>query len=46
MDVVDPRRDNTEVKALHGAGHLCWIEEADAVNTIILNSLKLAGSSS
>ena len=34
------------VVTLEGAGHLCWIEQADAVNEIILNSMKLAESSS
>ena len=35
-----------KVVTLEGAGHLCWIEQADAVNTIILNSIKLAETSS
>jgi 3-oxoadipate enol-lactonase len=34
------------VVTLEGAGHLCWIEQADAVNTIILNSIGLAETSS
>ena len=34
------------VVTLEGAGHLCWIEQADAVNTIILDSIKLAESPS
>jgi 3-oxoadipate enol-lactonase len=33
------------VVTLKGAGHLCWIERADAVNTIILNSIGLAETS-
>ena len=35
-----------KVVTLEGAGHLCWIEEADAVNSIILNSINLAEASS
>jgi len=31
---------------LEGAGHLCWIEEADAVNATLLNSLSLADTGS
>jgi len=34
------------VVTLEGAGHLCWIERADAVNTVILDSIKLAESPS
>jgi 3-oxoadipate enol-lactonase len=34
------------VVTLEGVGHLCWIEQADAVNTIILNSTGLAEASS
>ena len=35
-----------KVVTLEGAGHLCWIEQADAVNTILLSSLNLADTSS
>ena len=31
-----------KVVTLEGAGHLCWIERADVVNSIILNSVALA----
>ena len=34
------------VVTLEGAGHLCWIEQADTVNTVILDSIKLAETSS
>ena len=37
---------HAKVVTLERAGHLCWIEEADTVNSIILNSIKLAGTSS
>ena len=30
------------VVTLEGAGHLCWIEQPDVVNTHILNSIRLA----
>jgi pimeloyl-ACP methyl ester carboxylesterase len=35
-----------KVVTLEGAGHLCWIEEADAVNTTLLSSLSLADTAS
>ena len=34
------------VVTLEGAGHLCWIEQADVVNTVILDSIKVAETSS
>lgn len=33
------RLPHASVTTLHGAGHLCWIEHADAVNKIILQGL-------
>ena len=34
-----------KIVTLEGAGHLCWIEKADAVNSIILKSVELARAS-
>ena len=31
-----------EVVTLEGAGHLCWIEQADTVNAVLLNCIDLA----
>jgi 3-oxoadipate enol-lactonase len=34
-----------EVVTLEGAGHLCWIERADVVNSVLLKSIHLAETS-